>query len=58
MDKKILNARKQAFNRHMRWWLDNNKKALLELTPEDVATGAAASAWNEALEWASKQVGE
>ena len=55
MDKKIFDARKQAFNDHMRWWLDSNQKALLELTPEDVAKGAAASAWNQALSWAAKQ---
>ena len=58
-----MNARQKAFNEHFKWWKKVNSDFYRSLanrtdTKEEIALAAAASAWNAALAWAAKQIGE
>ena len=53
-----MNLRRVAFDEHFAWWKKVNVSGLSTMGPEELAKSAAASAWNAALSWAAKQIGE
>jgi len=55
---KAMETRVEAFNKHIAWWSEANKKTASKLTREDRDSVCAASAWNAALAWAAKRINE
>ena len=55
-----MDEREKAFAEHLAWWKEANGDAMHSerLTRYALCAGAAASAWNAALAWAAKQIGE